>query len=371
VKPTEEIDLKPETGLKNLVLKREELMILLNHLYKRQEKAIISCPLLKADLFKLDPMRNELSRLTDNHQYYRKLQNYVLEDGQHPHYGELKQCLSSSGVLPYKNIDDFKKFLAHSQPSYDSVIGRHRRILALDTNMFYRGFPTLLKNLENEMGLNPSTCYCITPYPVLREIEKRIADKYDNDAIRQAKSAYEPEVADLLNEFRHQQTFRTRFSKMANASLNKYEERPTHERTAKVSIPNDSEQVDQIIVDQLQHFAQDKKATVVFVTSDRDMYDRCRNKTDVECIVLDLPKDIPKKLPASPQRIVDMLLDLALLYGVIKIGKIGYLFGEYRGKSARRYTDKAKLQMTNVHRGDILKQRIQCCRKLSDLDIPK
>jgi len=370
-KPTKEIDLKPDSTPKEFTVNREELMILLNHLYKRQEKAIISCPLLKADLFKLNPVDGELTRLIDNPKHHRKLQNYVLENGEHPHYGDLKQCLSSSGVFPYKNIDEFKDFLTQLQRSYDSVIGRHRRILALDTNMFYRGFPTLLKNLENEMSLDQSRCYCITPYPVLREIERRIADKYDNDAIQHAKSAYEREVADLLNEFRYQHTFQTRFSKMANASLNKYEERPTHERTPEVSIPKDSEQVDQEIVDQLQHFAQDKKATVVLVTSDRDMYDRCRNKTDVECIVLDLPEDIPKKLKSPPHRTVDMLLDLALLYGVIKIGKVGYLFGEYRGKSARRYTDKGKLQVTNLHRGNILEERIKCCRKLQDLNIPK
>lgn len=370
-KPIEETDLKPDTDPKELIVKREELMILLNNLYKRQEKAIISCPLLKADLLELDPMDGELTRLTDNPKYHHKLQNYVLENGEHPHYGELKQCLSSSGVLPYKNIDEFKEILKKSTRSYDSVIGRHRAILALDTNMFYRGFPTLLKNLEKELGMQASSCYCITPYPVLREIEKGIADKYDNDDIERAKSAYEPEVADLLNEFRYQHTFHTRFSKMANASLNKYEERPTHERTQERSIPNDSEKVDQAIVDELQHFAQDKGGTVVFVTSDRDMYDRCRNKSDVECIILEMRKDIPKKLKASPHRIEDMLLDLALLFGVIKIGKVGYLFGEYRGKTAPTYTDEGKLVVSNLHRASILEERIQCCRKLLELEIPK
>ncbi|MFO7835524.1 MAG: hypothetical protein R6V83_02625, partial [Candidatus Thorarchaeota archaeon] len=62
---------------------------------------------------------------------------------------------------------------------------------------------------------------------------------------------------------------------------------------------------------------------------------------------------------------------LALLYGVIKIGKVGYLFGEYRGKSAPTYTNQGKLVVTNLHRANILEERIECCRKLLELDIPK
>jgi hypothetical protein len=64
---------------------------------------------------------------------------------------------------------------------------------------------------------------------------------------------------------------------------------------------------------------------------------------------------------------VDLLVGLSLLYGVVELEKIGYLFGEYRGKKSEVYTEEIKLRVRNRDRARVLQERISVCKKLDEI----
>ncbi|MHA2143484.1 MAG: hypothetical protein ACXADD_18560, partial [Candidatus Thorarchaeota archaeon] len=188
--------------------------------------------------------------------------------------------------------------------------------------------------METNLGIQSKDVLCVTPYAVQKEIQRRIKMKYRKSHIDTAKNHYREHHLDrLIEELRGQSMLKTRKAKMARSQVTLFGRRPVHIMTKAIDeLPMDSEEVDQIIVDSLEQFARERRVRVQFVSTDKDMYQRCDGVDDVYPLVLVAPADIPRTMAVTDQNFVDLLVGLSLLYGVLEIPKIGYLFGEYKGK---------------------------------------
>ena len=173
----------------------------------------------------------------------------------------------------------------------------------------------------------------------------------------------------LLDEFLGQNCLETRISKMAGSQLSAFMARPSHLKTEEVELPSDKEKVDHLIVDSLERFAKQRGVRVTLLSSDKNMIDHCRLAEDVGVRILRLPADIPRTMNATDETIVDLIVGLSLLYGVVELERIGYLFGEYRGKVSESYANEVKLRVRNLQRAVVLQERVEICRKLKKLDI--
>ena len=74
---------------------------------------------------------------------------------------------------------------------------------------------------------------------------------------------------------------------------------------------------------------------------------------------------------ASDEVFVNLLVGLSLLYGVVDLERIGYLFGEYKGKQSEVYMNEVKLRLRNLQRGKILQERVDTCKSLMELKIAR
>lgn len=370
---TESIEFGPKNGRTNLYISRDELQIVLNQAYRRSERIILKAPFLDLDLLRIDVEKGEVANLVDLNEYQSEVTEKNKHGIEHPDYWELCRALCFCGLLDYENVDSVRKLLTeHLAKRHSLGTGVRRAVLSLDSNMFYNGFPSCLVKMERQLSISPNDIFCVTAYPVIKEIQRRITRKYKRSDILAAKDSYEhPHVEELLDAFIGQNTLQTRRAKMARSELTRFTDRPLHERTPKVKVPKEKEKVDHLIIDQLEEFAADKDVRVTLLSTDKNMLDICELATDVGAQILRFPTSIPEKVQTTDNTLIDIIIGLALLYGVIEVQPIGYVFGEYGGKQSEVYSDEVRLRVKNLDRGRILEKRVQVCRKLSELNITK
>ncbi|MHA1636618.1 MAG: hypothetical protein ACTSUB_01265 [Candidatus Thorarchaeota archaeon] len=365
----EDIVLNPRAGSEDFLLDRDCIMILLNQAFVREETIIIKAPLIGETLLEIDLHEQKMYMKTDRRDYEAKLAK-AYRDWDHPSYSDFRRALCYCGVLDYKNGAAFRKFLKRNLIDSDPLGGSRRAALALDSNMFYNGFPSYLERIETELNIGPKEILCVTPHPVVTEVRKNIRDKYGKLRIKSAISYYKREYLDhLLEEFIGQNTLYTRISKMAKAELTKMKKRPYHIVTKEVRLPANKEQVDHTIVDSLENFASERNLRIILASSDKNMYDQGELANDVGASILEFPMEIPKQIDVTDEKIVSLLIGLSLIFGVIEIKKFGFVFGEYRGKQASKYTEEVKIRVRNLDRARILKDRSSICSKLTAIGL--
>jgi hypothetical protein len=358
-----------EISTTDIMLTRKCITVLLNQAYSRGEKIVVKTPLIKDNLLELDLESRKIVMLTNRDRYSKKLDSNRFRGADHPSYSDLRRCLIYSGVLPFENQDELLELIKNDfGKTFDQRSGVRRSFLALDANMFGNGFPTTLRRLESELDLKAQDVLCVTSYPTVKEVGKNIRNKYSKEDIHEAKNHYKSGTAnDLLNEFLGQNKRKTRMAKMAKAQFSLFKDRPVHCRTDIVDLPPNKEDVDKLVVDALEKFAKQHGVRVTLLSTDKNMLDTCELAEDMGVMILRYPEDIPQSIEVTNDMFVDLLVGLSLLYGVVELEKIGYLFGEYRGKKSEVYTEEIKLRVRNRDRARVLQERISVCKKLDEI----
>ena len=370
----ERLVLDPQTGETDLLLSRDCVMVLLNQAYSRGERIVVKAPLIGVDLLEIDLQNRKVVMNADRANYEQKSKAFEYDGSDHPTYSDLRRCLCQCGLLEYENENEFNEILRNDlSKSFDPNNRVRRSFLSLDSNMFYNGFPSTLERLESQLAILPKDVICITPYAVRTEIQKKIRGKYRKDAIRDAKGRYKAEhLNGLIDEFIGQNMLATRIGKMAKSQLKKFMDRPVHMMIGNdKELPRNSEDVDQLIVAALEQYARERGIRVVFVSADKNILDFCDLAEDVYPLILRLPHEIPRTMKASDEVFVNLLIGLSMVYGVVELEKIGYLFGEYKGKQSEVYMNEVKLRLRNLQRAEVLQERIDTCKKLKELKITR
>jgi hypothetical protein len=336
------VEFKSESKLTDVLLSRDCVMIVLNQAHRRDERIKVKAPLIGVDLLELNLRDGKITMLTDSMDYGEKRDANGYRDWDHPTYSDLRRCLCFCGIIDYQNRNRFHNLLTKKlSKSRDLTSGARKAVLSLDSNMYYNGFSSYLEKLVKQLGIPPKDVVCVTAFPVVKEIQDKIRWKYKPREIHDARDYYNSHnLGSLIHEFVGQNTLETRVAKMAKSELTKFMKRPTHEKTRRVDLPKDKEDVDHLIVDELERFADERGVSVNLVSADKNMHDFC-----------ELARDVGVE--------------------IVELEKIGYLFGEYRGKRSEVYTDEVKLRFWNSHRASIVEKRAETCNKLRELDITR
>lgn len=368
---TEKPQFKSQIAETDIILTRNCMMVLLNQAYSRDEKIVIKSPFVGTEILELDIQNSKIVMRTDRMSYEQNMDDNKYEGSDHPSYSDLRRCLCYCGALDFENAHEITETLKSVGRVFDPTSGNRRGFLSLDSNMFYNGFPSSLETLENDLGFQSKDIMCVTPYAVKIELRRRIKHKYKKKNIQDAKNHYKTRhLSKLLDELLGQSNRETREAKMAKSEFLKFENRPVHVTTEVVDVPSDPEDVDHLIVETLERFSREKGDSAKLLSSDKLILGPCGLAEDVGVKILRFPQDIPKTMQVNDSTLVRVLMGLAMLYGVVELEKIGYLFGEYRGKAAEAYAEEAKLRVRNQDRAKVLRERVNICGDLKQLGIP-
>ena len=368
----ERIELKPETGWEEVDLDKVFLTIALNHAYRRNARLTINVPLLELDILSIDLAKREVRVLIDRTKYDGKLREHSASGWDFPNYNELRRAFCFSGILDYKNKEEFwNGFLDEYRRHRDPSLGVGKWYLSLDSNLFFNGFVSCLEAFEKSEKIDRGDVLYLTSDVVVKEVSNTSGAKYSPDHIRDAKRHYGPSKERLLDQFHNRGMLRTRTGEMAAAQLCTFMSWPTHERTSSVTLPSDREKRDKLLVTTVDDFAVKKKARVFLVSADRDLSSPCKLARNLRCFNLDQHHEIPRTMQVTDQGIVDLLVALSILYGVVRVDNLGYIFGEYGGKGTEDYMSRVKLVFENMERAKILQERIETCKKLMELEIAR
>jgi len=365
-----DVVLTTENEWKGLEMQKEHLMIVLNYVYREGVRLVVKDPLLDADLLELDLSKKQIHMLTDRAKYSKSLAKNARNGWDHPNYSELRSSICYAGVIDYPSGEDFRKFFIEKYRRHrDPRLGLGRWYISLDSNLFYNGFVSCLESLMSAYQISRGQLLFVTSEGVVQEIDRKVSRKYKEDQIRSAKSASDASNDCLFDEFYNRNTLDTRIAKMASAQLHMLMQQPTHEKAECEPLPHDSEEADRAIVKSLSEFAAGKQAIVTLLSADLQMEDHCRNAGNVGWFILEPPNEIPQVMKTTDNGLVDLIMSLSLLYGVIKLDKIGYVFGEYGGKKSGNYTSCIKMFFESLQRAKIIEGQIETCKKLLSLGI--
>ncbi len=226
-----------------------------------------------------------------------------------------------------------------------------------------------LDSFERTNQIRRGELLYVTSGGVIQEIDRKIGPKYLAEYMRTAKATCEGGKIRLLDELHNRNMLETRIAKMAGSELSKLMSWPTHERAECPDLPSDREKADRFIVKSLSDFATKKGATVNLLSAEANMENHCRNVEHLGCFILEPPNDVPRTLEITDQGFVDLLVALSVLYGVVKLDKTGYLFGEYGGKGSVEYMSGVKVFFSNLERAKIIEEQIGICKELIELGI--
>jgi hypothetical protein len=270
-----------------------------------------------------------------------------------PSHSDFRGGLLSSGVLPLKNLEEFKKKLK----SYHNLSKDVK--FSLDTNLLYYRF------ISNYRLIKPSEIVLVKT--VGGEIKAKLNHKYNPYQISEIKkhARYQKHILDELWNRR-----KKRSRKAAYIALREYkmimdgvaDEFDEIRRTSGESIDNDK-----MIVRTLGAFEKEGHTFPVLLTADDSVADLC-NAEGLEYFKFDLPHIIEANQSTANQ-LISLIFNMAVVFGFVKVNSV-IIFGEFRGKSSNK-PDELKLEFLDKQILNEFKKDLKICRRLLELGIAK
>ncbi len=258
-----------------------------------------------------------------------------------PDFTDYKECLISSGFVDFANWEDFKDWINyHYISEKDPGLSSEAVFISIDTNLAYyrlisRRFPLRCGGTE----IKPEDFDYLLSSIVEEEIDHHIRYKYSEEDLR--LMGLHTEISDIRYDFRNRGTLETRKAKFATEELNYLRGGLNAARIKAEASKTDSERNDYRIVESLEDFAWDKNIDVALISTDRNMANHAEN-SEISYFILEMPKSIPKTKQVGADTILNLLHDLALTYGAVKIPELKtVLFGIWGGKRDIDYKNES------------------------------
>ena len=265
-----------------------------------------------------------------------------------PSFSDVLQSMLAAGILPFRNAPGFEALKAGYRSMNRDVM------FSLDTNMLYCGFPS-------RSGINPALFLLVDT--VQSEIESALNTKYSPQAIADLRRMA-PFGREVLDELVNQKMKRSRIA--AYGALAEFQGIRNLARIIDGTEPPtaDKERNDLIIVRSLRAFGKDAYSTPVHLTADANVADLCRAE-GVAHFLFEVPHSIDVR-ECTPAATIDLIFRLAVAFGVVKCGP-ALVYGEYRGKGARRQT--LKVVIKNPELAEQFERELTLCRTLAGLPL--
>ncbi|MDI9644265.1 MAG: hypothetical protein QFX35_03475 [Candidatus Verstraetearchaeota archaeon] len=266
-----------------------------------------------------------------------------------PSYSDVIECLMSSGVLGFTNVEEFRKRL--------EAYRNHRKVFfALDTNMIYRRF------VSNTGLIDPNECLIVST--VRDEVTSVHNFKYSQDWVQQMKRAA-PFERGLLEELVNRRMKKSRkASRFANRELLALAGATNVDADERFT--GEEGQGDRIIARTVSRFVRERGVQTVMLTADCSMVDICEAE-GVEYFLFEMPKEVPPELGCNDSRLIRLVSDLASVLALVKLNSV-ILYGEFR---AKRDKDDLKAVFLDRLLGDEFKVDLETCRRLLSLGMSR
>ena len=326
------------------VISKKDLMVLLNEIYlSNKRKFNIRFPFYNVDLFSVDVDRYEIRDIITQWEFKDAMKKHTPDSNflrsDMPRYTDFKDCLISSAFLGFSNLDSVGERLIALAETTKSPAWRSKPLyLGLDTNLLYLKFFSGYFPLESKEGDKRimASDFRITVSDMVRdEIDARIKHKYRPSNISKMKEAFGH--AQILSEFYNCSTRKTRIAKRAQNELNFLFADLEAERAEAENFTEDKEERDRIIAKSYSSFEKEHNGEVLLLTADEDMAYHAKN-AGLLAETLIIPHKMVQRGDIEPSRLVNLLYDLAITFGVIRISGTGVMiFSEWKGKGFEDY----------------------------------
>lgn len=289
----------------------------------------------------------------NRHDFERELSRFNEIAYEVPSYADFRQCLISSGVLHYQNLNDFKKKLkAYNNLSKDIMF-------SLDTNLLYYKF------ISNYNLIKPSELVLVKT--VGEEIEDKLNRKYRHNQIKELKRLARYQSR-LFDELWNRKLKTSRKAAYVASREYKYIMAGVADELDEVKVPRGGKwDNDRMIVETLNKLEREGHVLPILLTADDALVDIC-NTEGLEYFKFDIPYIVDVEY-CSPRLFGELIFNLAVIFGFIKINSV-IVFGEFKGKSSNR-PDELKLLFLDDKLYNNFNKDLKICRRLTKLGIEK
>lgn len=363
-------------ALKDIVMRRGELSILLNHFGEEDHQHLwVHYPFFDLQLFRIDLEQPSISNIVtrddfENERLRRKPYGNDQLGANLPFYNDLRNCFLSSRVEKYANE---KKVLSRLQELHEEIKDPNKRprplFIALDTNIFYARFLSRHLQTFDEFG-KPTLWaegfrYAVSEM-VQQEIDFQIIDKFRSDDIRELKKNLAG--AHYLDEFYNASARKARLAKMALAEMI-YAFSELRAVRIKGSLQGgDYSKNDIQIAQAYKEYSRRMDYDVLLLTADEDMIYHA-NTAELMAIQLIIGSGVAAQTVVDPWCLQDLIYDLAVAFGVIELAGLQVaVLGEWGGKSSEDYNgERVKVRFGDDKTAGVIERELRLCRSISDV----
>lgn len=362
--------------MKDILMRRQELNVLLNHLREEgQESVWVNYPFFDLPLFRLDLGKPSISNIVTQEQFEtermrRKPYGREQLAANLPYFNDLRNCFLSSGVESYANEN---KVLARLKELYEETKDPNKRprplFIALDTNIFYSRFLSRHLQTFDEFGrpvLRAEGLRYLISEMVQQEIDFQIVEKYRGEDIKELKKSLA--ASHYLDEFYNASCRKARLAKLALAEL-VYAFTQLRAVRIKGSLTGDDYSKNDIqIAQSYKEYSRRMDYDVLLLTADEDMVYHA-NSAELMAIQLIIGSGLPQQKEVDPWCLQDLIHDLSVAFGVIEFTGKGIAFlGEWGGKSSEDYNEeRIKVRFHDDGTAREVEKELMLCRKINEI----
>lgn len=328
----------------SMVISRKDLMILLNEIYLSKKRVFdAKYPFYDLGLFNVDVSGYEIRNIVTEEKFKAARQKHMPDSdflqSDLPRFSDFRDCLITSAFLPFTNFIKVSEGLISLAETIKSPGGRAKPLyLALDTNLVYlkffsRYFP--LEGADNKRITAIDFRIALSDL-VREEIDANIKYKYRASNLNKMKNSFGH--AQIVDEFFNGSTRKTRIAKSAQNEIKLLFAELEAERAEAERFAEDKEVRDRFIARSYSNFEKERNGEVLLLTADEDMAYHAKN-AGLLAETLIIPHEIVSGREITPRRLVDLLYDIAITFGVIQLKGTGVsIFGEWKGKGFEDYS---------------------------------
>ncbi len=311
-----------------MIINKSELHILLNQFMLRDLRTVdVEYPLLSLPLFTIDldvwRVENIVSRADFDAMRHRYAKTPFLRD-ELPNYHDLIDVFVSSGAVDFDNQKEIDNSLNLLRTSIqDSNIYVKPVFIGIDTNIAYYRIIS--------RRLNHAFKYVISDI-VVEEIDARIHTKYTSKMLRKLEALPNSKI---VREFSNGSAKDARKAKNAMNEIYYLINMLDAFRIGSDTGTKDKEVRDREIIKQYAKFSDEINAEVVVLTADKDMIFHAK-ASELSSVYFALPHSLSFNYTVDPEIVPNLIHDLVLVFGAIRIGDY-LLLGEWRGKTSEDY----------------------------------
>ncbi|MFO8109732.1 MAG: hypothetical protein R6U17_04300 [Thermoplasmata archaeon] len=272
--------------------------------------------------------------------YCTGLDNYC-HSSDIPGFLDYKDCLISSGLIHFDNWNEFVDWVEYLyRTEIDPTLSSKSVFLSIDSNLAYFRFISRRFPLDTDKGqISAEDFDYLLSTIVESEVDHHIRDKYGNSDLKMM--GMYTNIGDIRYNFRNRGKLMTRKAKFATQELSYLRGNLNAARVRGNVSKTDAEKNDIRIVESLERFSWDKNIATALISTDRNMGSHAEN-SEIPYFILEIPHSIDRQHEVSSSVVLNLLHDLALTFGAVKIPEMQVtLFGIWGGKTDKDYREEA------------------------------